>query len=70
MDKSVVCTIVKFILLSPFAWDQDCCGPGDGGGTSIFAARGAGYEELAARGVDVFAGKNRNASRRNNMYDR
>jgi hypothetical protein len=29
-----------------------------------------GYAELAAQGVDVFAGKNWNAPRRNNMYDR
>jgi hypothetical protein len=31
---------------------------------------GANYAELAAQGVDVFAGKNWNAPRRNNMYDR
>ena len=31
---------------------------------------GAGYAEQAARGVDVFAGKNWNAPRQNNMYDR
>jgi hypothetical protein len=30
----------------------------------------AGYAEQAARGADVFAGKNWNAPRRNNMYDR
>jgi hypothetical protein len=30
----------------------------------------AGYAELAAQGVDVFAEKNWNAPRRNNMYDR
>ncbi|MDR0689908.1 MAG: hypothetical protein LBG08_06560 [Spirochaetaceae bacterium] len=30
----------------------------------------AGYNELAAQGVDVFAGKNWNAPARNNMYDR
>jgi hypothetical protein len=31
---------------------------------------GANYEEQAAQGADVFAGKNWNAPRRNNMYDR
>ena len=31
---------------------------------------GANYAELAARGEDVFAGKNWNAPQRNNMYDR
>jgi hypothetical protein len=31
---------------------------------------GVDYAELAAQGVDVFAGKNWNAPRRNNMYDR
>jgi hypothetical protein len=30
----------------------------------------ANYEEQAAQGVDIFAGKNWNAPRRNNMYDR
>jgi hypothetical protein len=33
-------------------------------------AGGANYAELAAQGEDVFAGKNWNAPRRNNMYDR
>jgi hypothetical protein len=33
-------------------------------------ARGLDYAELAAQGFDVFAGKNWNAPRRNNMYDR
>jgi hypothetical protein len=40
----------------------------------VFAAcattGGANYEEQAAQGLDVFAGKNWNAPRRNNMYDR
>jgi hypothetical protein len=31
---------------------------------------GANYEEQAAQGVDVFAGKNWNAPEHNNMYDR
>ena len=31
---------------------------------------GPDYAELAAQGIDVFAGKNWNATRRNNMYDR
>jgi hypothetical protein len=31
---------------------------------------GVDYAEQAARGADVFAGKNWNAPRRNNMYDR
>jgi predicted small secreted protein len=31
---------------------------------------GTGYEEQAAQGVDVFAGKNWNAPEHNNMYDR
>jgi hypothetical protein len=38
--------------------------------SSCATAGGAGYAEQAARGVDVFAGKNWNAPRRNNMYDR
>jgi hypothetical protein len=37
---------------------------------SCATAGGADYAELAAQGVDVFAGKNWNAPRRNNMYDR
>jgi hypothetical protein len=31
---------------------------------------GVDYAEQAAQGIDVFAGKNWNAPRRNNMYDR
>jgi hypothetical protein len=38
--------------------------------SSCATSGGAGYGELAAQGVDVFAGKNWNAPRRNNMYDR
>jgi hypothetical protein len=34
------------------------------------SAGSAGYAEQAAQGVDVFAGKNWNAPRQNNMYDR
>ncbi|MDR2343073.1 MAG: hypothetical protein LBD86_00905 [Spirochaetaceae bacterium] len=34
------------------------------------ATTGENYAELAAQGLDVFAGKNWNAPRRNNMYDR
>ncbi|MDR0722254.1 MAG: hypothetical protein LBF75_05590 [Treponema sp.] len=34
------------------------------------ATTGENYAELTAQGVDVFAGKNWNAPRRNNMYDR
>jgi hypothetical protein len=34
------------------------------------ATTGENYAELAAQGVDMFAGKNWNAPRRNNMYDR
>jgi hypothetical protein len=37
---------------------------------SCATAGGVDYGELAAQGVDVFAGKNWNAPRRNNMYDR
>ena len=38
--------------------------------TSCATIGGASYEELAAQGVDVFAGKNWNAPEHNNMYDR
>jgi hypothetical protein len=38
--------------------------------SSCATTGGADYAELAAQGVDVFAGKNWNAPRRNNMYDR
>jgi hypothetical protein len=34
------------------------------------ATTDGGFEALSAQGVDVFAGKNWNAPRRNNMYDR
>ncbi|MDR2370346.1 MAG: hypothetical protein LBD71_02600 [Treponema sp.] len=42
------------------------------GVTAFTACAGTGenYAEQAAQGADVFAGKNWNAPRRNNMYDR
>jgi hypothetical protein len=44
MNKRIVCIVIVFILLPFFSWGQDCCGPGGGGGTSIFAvAKGAEY---------------------------
>jgi hypothetical protein len=41
-------------------------------GFALFACAttGENYAEQAAQGIDVFAGKNWNAPRRNNMYDR
>jgi hypothetical protein len=36
MNKSIVC--ITFMVLPLFAYGQDCCGPGGGGGTSTFAA--------------------------------
>jgi hypothetical protein len=38
--------------------------------SSCATTGGVDYAEQAARGEDVFAGKNWNAPRRNNMYDR
>ncbi|MDR0557226.1 MAG: hypothetical protein LBG43_05080 [Treponema sp.] len=38
--------------------------------SSCATTGGTDYAEQAAQGVDVFAGKNWNAPRRNNMYDR
>ncbi|MDR2447534.1 MAG: hypothetical protein LBD58_09675 [Treponema sp.] len=38
--------------------------------TACASVGGSGYAEQSAQGIDVFAGKNWNAPRRNNMYDR
>ncbi|MDR2097620.1 MAG: hypothetical protein LBP37_03790 [Spirochaetaceae bacterium] len=54
MDKNIA-PVLTFLLLPVFSYAQDCCDPGGGGGTSIFAASGAKDADYRIKSVRHYA---------------
>jgi hypothetical protein len=55
MNKPIVCVITIFIALPLSARGQDCCGPGGGGATTVFAVAGNGSPGYRINNVRRYA---------------